>query len=62
MVTLFDWNSHCILHFGNDERAKKGVSVKALKFIWGKRLVELTDGLQKPTGKSETIDHDWLMW
>lgn len=38
------------------------ITVSELKTIVGKRVVELTNGLQKPTSRNETINSDWRVW
>lgn len=49
----------CIL-----EAMQKNSSIKIseLKSIVGKRVEELTNGLQKPTSRNETITTDWNVW
>ena len=38
------------------------VKISELKKIVGKRVEELTKGLQKPTSRNETIAVDWTLW
>jgi WD40 repeat protein len=38
------------------------ISVSELKTLVGKRVEELTNGLQKPTSRNENIENDWLVW
>ena len=38
------------------------LKVSELKNIVGKRVEELTNGLQKPTSRNETISVDWNIW
>lgn len=38
------------------------ITVSELKTIIGKRVVELTNGMQKPTSRNETIYNDWRVW
>lgn len=38
------------------------ITVSQLKNIVGKRVVELTNGMQKPTNRTETISWDWRVW
>ncbi|MEO7923341.1 MAG: caspase family protein [Chitinophagaceae bacterium] len=51
--------TYCIL-----EAMKSNASMKIseLKSIVGKRVEELTKGLQKPTSRNETIAVDWTIW
>ena len=43
-------------------RANPGMTVSQLKTIVGKRVVELTNGMQKPTSRNEIINSDWRLW
>lgn len=36
--------------------------VSELKKIVSSRVVELTEGLQRPTFRNETIENDWIIW
>jgi uncharacterized caspase-like protein len=38
------------------------MTVSQLKTIVGKRVVELTNGMQKPTSRSEILNNDWRVW
>jgi WD40 repeat protein len=38
------------------------ISVSELKTLVGKRVEELTNGLQKPTSRNETVENDWWVW
>ena len=38
------------------------IKISELKSIVGKRVEELTNGLQKPTSRNETIAVDWNVW
>ncbi len=38
------------------------MKISELKNIVGKRVEELTKGLQKPTSRNETITVDWSLW
>jgi hypothetical protein len=38
------------------------MKISELKTIVGKRVEELTKGLQKPTSRNETIAVDWNVW
>lgn len=38
------------------------LKVSELKSIVSKRVEELTNGLQKPTSRNETISVDWNIW
>ncbi len=42
--------------------ANKTLSVSQLKKIVGERVTALTNGLQKPTSRNETINVDWEVW
>jgi WD40 repeat protein len=41
---------------------KDEIMVSELKPKVGQRVVELTNGLQKPTSRNETIEFDWKVW
>jgi WD40 repeat protein len=41
---------------------KQEMKLSELKTAVGKRVEELTDGLQKPTSRNETIENDWWVW
>jgi hypothetical protein len=43
-------------------RTEKGMKVSELKEHVGKRVLELTNGMQKPTSRNETIAVDWSLW
>lgn len=43
-------------------RDKKNITVSELKKNIGERVIELTNGLQQPTSRNETIEHDWTVW
>lgn len=49
----------CILEAMN---ANKNMTVTALKDQVGRRVTELTGGLQKPSSRGETVYHDWRVW
>jgi WD40 repeat protein len=51
--------TYCILELMN-QRDK--ISVSELKTLVGKRVEELTNGLQKPTSRNETVENDWWVW
>jgi hypothetical protein len=38
------------------------MNVSELKTKVGERVIELTNGLQKPTSRSENIEFDWRVW
>lgn len=38
------------------------IKISELKKIVGERVVQLTNGLQKPTSRNETIAVDWEVW
>ncbi len=38
------------------------MNVSELKTKVGERVLELTNGLQKPTSRSENIEFDWRVW
>ena len=40
----------------------KEMKLSKLKTAVGKRVEELTNGLQKPTSRNETIENDWIVW
>jgi hypothetical protein len=40
----------------------KTLSVSQLKKIVGERVTSLTNGLQKPTSRNESIHVDWNVW
>jgi len=40
----------------------KSLKVSELKRIVGERVTALTNGLQKPTSRNETINVDWQVW
>ena len=42
--------------------SNSSLTVSQLKAIVGKRVVELTNGMQKPTSRNETINSDWRVW
>jgi len=42
--------------------SNSSLTVSQLKTIVGKRVVELTNGMQKPTSRNETINSDWRVW
>ncbi len=41
---------------------QKQIKVSELKTKVGERVTELTNGLQKPTSRNETIELDWRVW
>lgn len=51
--------TYCILEALNSNST---ITVSQLKLTVGKRVVELTNGLQKPTSRNETINSDWRVW
>jgi len=40
----------------------KTLTVSELKKIVGERVIQLTNGLQKPTSRNETNNYDWIVW
>lgn len=38
------------------------IKISELKKIVGERVLQLTNGLQKPTSRNETIAVDWEVW
>jgi len=42
--------------------SNKTLSVSQLKKLVGERVIQLTNGLQKPTSRNETNNYDWLVW
>lgn len=51
--------TYCILEAMKNNST---MTVSQLKSAVGKRVVELTNGLQKPTSRNETINSDWSVW
>jgi hypothetical protein len=51
--------TYCILEL---MQQKQEMKLSELKSAVGKRVEELTDGLQKPTSRNETIENDWRVW
>lgn len=51
--------TYCILEAMNTNST---MTVSQLKSTVGKRVEELTNGLQKPTSRNETINSDWSVW
>jgi hypothetical protein len=43
-------------------KQKENVKVSEVKSYVGKRVEELSKGMQKPTSRNETIDNDWRVW
>lgn len=41
---------------------QQGVTVSQLKTNVGKRVNELTHGLQQPTSRTENTENDWVVW
>ncbi len=41
---------------------KEEIRVSELKSLVGQRVEELTNGMQKPTSRSESLDFDWRVW
>ena len=40
----------------------QSLKVSELKKKVGERVIELTNGLQKPTSRNETNNYDWVVW
>jgi hypothetical protein len=38
------------------------LKISVLKKIVGERVEQLTNGMQKPTSRNETINSDWQVW
>jgi hypothetical protein len=38
------------------------LKVSELKKMVGERVIQLTNGLQKPTSRNETNNYDWVIW
>ncbi|WP_370391103.1 caspase family protein [uncultured Winogradskyella sp.] len=51
--------TYCIL---NQLREKETISVSELKTLVGKQVQEITNGLQQPTSRNETIENNWKVW
>jgi WD40 repeat protein len=51
--------TYCILEAMNTNST---MTISQLKSTVGKRVEELTNGLQKPTSRNETINSDWSVW
>ncbi len=51
--------TYCILEAMQQNKTMK---ISELKNIVGKRVEEITKGLQKPTSRNETIAVDWTLW
>ncbi len=51
--------TYCILEAIENN---KTMMISELKKLVGKRVEELTDGLQKPTSRNENISIDWALW
>lgn len=43
-------------------QTKAAVTVKELRNIVGRRVEQMTNGLQKPTSRNETMEYDWTVW
>jgi WD40 repeat protein len=43
-------------------KTESSMTVNRLKELTGKRVEELTKGLQKPTSRSENMEFDWRVW
>ncbi len=43
-------------------QSNSSITVSQLKERVGKRVLELTNGMQKPTNRTETISWDWRVW
>ena len=51
--------TYCIL---NQLREKETISVSELKQLVSEQVKEITNGLQQPTSRNETIENDWRVW
>ena len=51
--------TYCIL---NQLKDKDTISVSELKLLVSKQVQEITNGLQQPTSRNETIENDWRVW
>ena len=51
--------TYCILEAMDKNPVMK---ISELKKIVGQRVEQLTNGLQKPTSRNETIVMDWSLW
>ncbi|WP_372938581.1 caspase family protein, partial [Seonamhaeicola sp.] len=51
--------TYCIL---NQLKEKETISVSELKDVVSKQVQEITNGLQQPTSRNETIENNWKVW
>ncbi|MFY0713061.1 caspase family protein [Seonamhaeicola sp. NFXS20] len=51
--------TYCIL---NQLKEKETISVSELKQLVSEHVKEITNGLQQPTSRNETIENDWKIW
>lgn len=51
--------TYCIL---DQLKSKETITVSELKQIVSKQVQELTNGLQQPTSRNETIENNWNVW
>ena len=51
--------TYCIL---NQLKEKETITVSELKLLVSKQVQEITNGLQQPTSRNETIENDWKIW
>ena len=51
--------TYCIL---NQLKEKETITVSELKQLVSKQVKEITNGLQQPTSRNQTIENDWKVW
>jgi len=51
--------TYCIL---NQLKEKETISVSELNELVSKQVQDITNGLQQPTSRNETIENDWKVW
>ena len=51
--------TYCIL---NQLKEKETILVSELKKLVSDQVKEITNGLQQPTSRNETIENDWKVW
>lgn len=51
--------TYCIL---NQLKEKETITISELKKLVSQQVKEITNGLQQPTSRNETIENDWKVW